>query len=192
MLKLGCYPLLVAAGTVLALSSVPSVAQTYTFSVARTCIQGNSAFNNVTLANPGATQIRSFSEEGTIVLNAGGTGTATITSLQIRLEPGSLAAGQQAINVATTNCNIAHTTLASGDLKLNYQNCTYTVTKGRGVGDTGTLSGQVLRVRKTLNGEVLLLSTFNPVAQEVITYTLPAPGGTVRRICNRTGTAILR
>jgi hypothetical protein len=152
----------------------------------RTCIQGDGFDANLVNASNNST--RTSQGVGTLKLKQNGSGILKQTALILRFNGNPNQAGSQAASVSNSTCSLNWELIAGGDVKMTFKKCKSKTVLGRGTGGTAIVTGTVLRGRASLDGQVMHLSTFTPGDVENVNST----SGKFKRICARSGTAILK
>jgi hypothetical protein len=175
--------------------SKAQVAGIFDFTILRSCIQHTPGFDaNFTNLGTFPAGTRTSEENGVLVLRKDGTGAMALTVTTIRTHASRLQPGARAVSIfeASPNCPVTYTTNADGSLRIEFT-CSGTTIAGAGAGGTSSAPNVALRGRLTKRGDVMVLSTHDQGAIEILPY-VEANGvsGTDYRICNRHGTAIAR
>lgn len=155
----------------------------YVFTVTRACVQNEDGFGVVfDLLSDGF--VRNYAGRGLMHFNGDGTGTMDID--QLGISPNLVATGKIPVTENIGTCDLSYT--VNPDRMFTYEaTCSGTILSGYLAGETFDIDGIAGIGQMDQTGRILLLS--GPLETSVETINL-SQSGTIKRICNRTGTAV--
>jgi hypothetical protein len=168
-----------------AVATLPAAAQgnreqvqgTYSITGDNACLLSPAGFNaNLTPAGPSSVQ--SSSVQGTLEINADGTGTGQFTELILTHPPASTAGASS----SEYSVSFTYTIADDGTLTVSFTSVGGTIVTGPLAGMSFTVTPPPLNGRVARDGSAILLSSIGPSVE-----TLHIVGGpTIPRICHRT------
>ncbi len=195
-MKSGFTTVCLAFASATMLSMQPALAQSsqivFAVSGSNTCVYtGSSGFSAypelVLFATP---NVRTSYMKGQLTFDLTGTGTYSISQLQIYGDGTNLAVGKSPVIESSVTCNVAYQSQSDGTYKIELKNCSANLTAGASIGTTTMTSTITLAAVLSPSGEIVKLTDVSPTVESG-TFT-PTTGNTssFTRICGRNLTGV--